>query len=100
MAGFPGGSAWATAKDVADGYMLVTERTFGRFEAGQLEKLAFELERALRDVRGDQPPLDDLEAIQVRNRKITRLNGALTMLRSYQQRRFRPKGKPTFDGHA
>ncbi|MCM2270351.1 MAG: hypothetical protein NDJ75_09630 [Thermoanaerobaculia bacterium] len=100
MAGFPGGSAWATAKDVADGYMLVTERTFGRFDAGQLEKLAFELERALRDVRGDQPPLDDLEAIQVRNRKITRLNGALTMLRSYQQRRFRPKGKPTFDGHA
>lgn len=100
MAGFPGGSAWATAKDVADGYMLVTERTFGRFDAGQLEKLAFELERALRDVRGDQPSLDDLEAIQVRNRKITRLNGALTMLRSYQQRRFRPKGKPTFDGHA
>lgn len=100
MAGFPGGSAWATAKDVADGYMLVTERTFGRFEAGQLEKLAFELERALRDVRGDQPSLDDMEAIQVRNRKITRLNGALTMLRSYQQRRFRPKGKPTFDGNA
>lgn len=100
MAGFPGGSAWATAKDVADGYMLVTERTFGRFEAGQLEKLAFELERALRDVRGDQPSLDDMEAIQIRNRKITRLNGALTMLRSYQQRRFRPKGRPTFDGNA
>jgi len=100
VAGFPGGSAWATAKDVAEGYLLVTERTFGRFDAGQLDKLGFELERALREVRGDQPSLDDLEAIQARNRKITRLSGALTMLRSYQQRRFRRTGKPTFDGNA
>lgn len=100
MAGFPGGSAWATAKDIAEGYLLVTERTFGRFDGGQIEKLAFELERSLRDTRGDQPALDDLEAIQVRNRKLTRLTGALTMLRSYQQRRFRATGKPKFDGHA
>ena len=100
MAGFPGGSAWAAAKDVAEGYVLVTERTFGRYDLGQLEKLAFELDRALREVRGEQPALDDLEAVQTRNRKIVRLKGALSMLRSYQQRRFRRAIKPGFDGNA
>lgn len=100
MAGFPGGSAWATAKDIAEGYLLVTERTFGRFDAGQLEKLAFEIDRAQREVRGDQPDIDDLEAVQTRNRKLMRLKGALTMLRSYQQRRFRASSRPKFDGHA
>jgi len=86
------------AKDVAEGVILITERTYKRFEPGQLDKLAFELERALREVRGEQPPIDDLAAVQVRNRKITRLTGALTMLRAYQQRRFRASGPPKFDG--
>ena len=45
------------------------------------------MDRALREMRGDQPPLDDLPALQQRNRKIQRLNGAFTMLRSYQMRR-------------
>lgn len=81
------------AKDIAEGYVLVTERTYQRFEAGQLDQLAFEMERALRDTRGDQPPLDDLAAIQQRNRKIQRLTGALTMLRSYQAR-FRGRSAP------
>jgi hypothetical protein len=100
VAGFPGGSAWAAAKDIAEGYVLVTERTFNRYDRGQLEQLAFELDRALREVRGDQPALDDLDAVQARNRKIGRLKGALTMLRSFQARRFRGSIKPGFDGHA
>jgi len=88
------------AKDIAEGFVLVTDRTWARFEPGQLEKLGFELERALREARGEQPPLEDLAAVQIRNRKITRLTGAVTMLRAHQQRRFRGVGKPKFDGHA
>lgn len=75
------------ARDVAEGLMLVTERTFLRFSLAELDQLAFELDRALREVRGQQPSLDDLPAIQQRNRKIQRLQSALTMLRSYQQSR-------------
>lgn len=85
--GFPGGSAYAMAKDIAEGYLLVTERTFGRLLPGELDQLAFEMERALRDIRGNQPSIDDLTAVKLRNRKIQRLNGATVMLRSYQQRR-------------
>lgn len=75
------------AKDIADGYLLVTERTYNRLLDGELDQLAFEIDRALREIRGDQPSLDDLPAIKVRNRKIQRLSGALSMLRNYQMRR-------------
>lgn len=99
MASFPGGSAWAMAKDVGEGFVLVNERTFVRFEAGQLDQLAFELDRALREVRGEAVEPDNQAALQQKNRKILRINGALTMLRSYQQRRFRRSAKPHFDGN-
>jgi hypothetical protein len=35
MASYLGGSAWAMAKDISEGYILVTERTFVRFESGE-----------------------------------------------------------------
>ena len=100
MANYLGGSAWAMAKDISEGFILVTERTFVRLEAGEIDKLAFELDRILRDVRGEQPEIDDLAAVQNRNRRLSRLTGALSMLRSYQQRRFRRSDKPQFDGNA
>jgi hypothetical protein len=87
------------ARDVGEGFILVNERTFQRFDRGQLDQLAFELDRALRDVRADQPDLEDIPAIQIRNRKLSRLTGALTMLRSFQQRRFR-REPAKFDGKA
>lgn len=87
MGNFPGGSAWAMAKDIAESVLLPTERTFARLQPGELDQLAFELERALRDTRGIQPPLDDIPALQQRNRRITRLNQALAMLRAFQSRR-------------
>jgi len=100
MASFPGGSAWAMAKDIAEGYLLINERTYRRFDAGQLEKLGFELERALREQRGEVVDVEDVQAVQQKNRKLSRLTGAITMLRSHQQRRFRGGGLPKFDGRS
>jgi hypothetical protein len=82
MASFPGGSPWAMAKDIASGVLLVTDRTFRAFDAPQLDKIAFELERHLRGARGEQPPLDDTAALQERNRRIQRLTSAATILRN------------------
>ena len=87
MGNFMGGSAWAMARDICEGFILVTERTFSRMQRGEIEQLAFEMDRHLREVRGDQPALDDLEAIQKRNRRISRINTAMVMLRAYQQKR-------------
>lgn len=74
------------AKDIAEGYVMVTERTYQRFESAQLDQLAFEMERALRDIRSDLSALDDMPTIQQRNRKLQRLTQALSMLRSGQAR--------------
>jgi hypothetical protein len=84
---FMGGSAWAMARDIMEGFILVTDRTFARMLPSELDQLTFEMDRVMRDVRGEQPALDDLPAIQLRNRKISRLNTALMILRSYRQKR-------------
>lgn len=87
MAAFPAGSAYAMVRDIAEGYLAVTERTLTRLTRGELDQMAFELERHLREIRGDQPPLEDLAAIQRRNRKIQRLNQAFMILRAYRQKK-------------
>lgn len=84
MASFPGGSAWAMVRDIADGYILLTERSFKPFGKTELDKVYFELDRKLRDLRGEQPALDDLAAIQARNRRLQRLQTAQVMLQAYK----------------
>jgi hypothetical protein len=87
MGNFPGGSAYAMAKDIAEGYLLVTERTYLRLLPQELDQLAFEMDRSMRDIRGDQPAIDDMPAVKTRNRKLQRLTNAMMMLRSVQARR-------------
>ena len=84
---FPGGSAYAMTRDVAEGYVLLTERSFKTLTRGDLDQLVFEFDRHMRELRGEQPALDDLPAIQLRQRRMQRLNSALMMLRSYRQRK-------------
>lgn len=72
------------ARDIAEGYVMITERSFKTLTRGDLDQLGFELERHLRELRGDQAPLEDIQAIQGRNRKIQRVNTAMMVLRSYR----------------
>jgi hypothetical protein len=84
---FPGGSAWAMVRDIGEGYLLVTERTFARMPPTELDQVTFELDRKLREVRGDQPPLDATAELQLRNRRISRLVGAQRVLQTTRARR-------------
>lgn len=86
MPPFPGGSAYATVREIAGGFLLVTERTFKRYDRAQLGQLSFEIDRHLMEIRAAQPSLDDLPAIQKRNRTIQRLNATRLMLRAYLSR--------------
>ena len=72
------------ARDIADGYYLLTERSFRPFNRPELDKIQFELDRKLRELRGEQPALDDLPAIQARNRRLQRLQTAQVMLQAYK----------------
>ena len=74
------------ARDIAEGYAAVTERSFRNLTRADFEQLAFEIERYMRDLRGDQPSLDDQQAIQQRNRRMQRLNTATVVMRSYRMK--------------
>jgi hypothetical protein len=86
MGNFMGGSAWAMSQQIADGFILVSERTYKRLERGELDKLGFEMDKLLREVRAVQIPLEDIQGLQHKNRKCSRLMGALSQLRQYQLR--------------
>lgn len=80
----PGGSAYGYARDIGEGFQVVTERSFKGLTRAEMDSLAFEIDRALREIRAEQVATDDLPNIQAKNRKIQRLNGALMMMRSYR----------------
>lgn len=75
------------ARDIGEGYQSVTERTFQRMTRADLDQLTFEMTRLLTEVRGNQPDIDDLSAVQQRNRKIQRLNTAMMILRTFRRKR-------------
>ena len=86
MSVFPGGSAYAMAHQIADGYLLVTERTFMRMQRPDLDKLNLEMDRLLREIRGEQPSLDDTIELQKRNRRIMRLTSGKSVLQSFRMK--------------
>jgi hypothetical protein len=86
MGTFMGGSAWAMAGQIGDGFILCSDRTWARMDRPDLEKLAFELDKLLRETRSQITVGEDTQAIQQKQRKLSRLTGALGMLRSYQSR--------------
>jgi hypothetical protein len=80
MSSFIGGSAYAMASQIAEGYLLLNHTHLKKLNKGDLGTLQHEINKALMDARGNQPPLDDVAAQQQRNRKISRLTSALTMV--------------------
>ena len=83
---FTGGSAWAMARDVAEGFVTVTERTFRQMSPGQMAQLGQEIERMLRELRGGATATEGPDATRSRQQRIQRLNNAGTVLRAYRQK--------------
>ena len=86
MGGFMGGSAWSMTRDISDGFVSVTERTYRSMTVAQMGQLGHEIERMLRELRGSAIANEETTALQTRQRRIQRLNSALTVLRAYRQR--------------
>lgn len=87
MGTFMGGSAPAMARQVCDGYTLLSQATLKRLELPQMQELEFEIEKRLRETRGELPDQTNLDAIRDRNRRISRVEGALRVLRHTMQQR-------------
>jgi hypothetical protein len=89
MSPFMGGSAVAMAAQVTDGYALISAVQLKRLTDPELDLLMVELERTLRDLRGQVIPQDDIAGIQGRNRKMTRLTGAMQQIQATRAKRRR-----------
>jgi hypothetical protein len=83
---FIGGSAYAMARDIGEGFVNVTERTFKSMTVADMNQLIFEIERFLRELRGSQSATDSIDVVKARNRKIQRLNMAVRISRTYRQK--------------
>ena len=75
------------ARDIGKGYLLVTDRILMRLTPAQVDTLAFEAEKYLREVRREQPDLSDIEALRQRNQTIQRLTAARGVIESVRRRR-------------
>jgi hypothetical protein len=87
MSVFLGGSAYNMVRDVADGYILVTERTFKLYTRKDLMEFVMEAERLLREFRANQPPLTDTVLTQKRQRRMQRMVQVMTMANAAASRR-------------
>jgi len=89
MSPYMGGSAPAMAAQIAEGYTLLTAVQLKRLTDPEMDQLLFELEKTLRDARGESVDLEDIPALQVRNRKLSRVQNAIMQINMAVQRRRR-----------
>ena len=76
-------------KDIAEGYIIVSEHTFKKFEMGDIQTFTAELEKYTREMRGTVAPTNDIEAVQRRNRKLQRLYQTQQIVNNVRMRRLR-----------
>ena len=75
------------ARDIGGGFVLVNDRVLNRMSRSEVDKLSFELERCLRELRGASTADLDGPDLQRRNRKMLKLSGAQRMLRANLMKR-------------
>lgn len=84
--GLTSGSAWSATREIADGYLTVTDRSFRKMTPGQMSQLGHEIDRMLRELRGGATSNETTAELQARQRRIQRLNSAMTVLRNHRQK--------------
>ena len=87
MSAFFGGSAYNMVRDIADGFIIVSERTFRNYGPKEIAEFTQEANRYLQEIRSDQPASDDTIANQKRRRRMQRLQQATTIASNALMRR-------------
>ncbi len=75
------------ARDVGEGFVLLTPVLLRGHDAGALGELKLALELELRDTRAQPTAGEELAAVQARQRRLQRLNQGLSVLRAYALKR-------------
>jgi len=86
MASFIGGSAFTMVRDIAEGYILLAEPQLKKYSVPELDQLRLEMEKSIRERRGNPPPQENTQDVQAHQRKLMRLTGALRMVMAKLQK--------------
>ena len=81
MGSFIGGSAPAMARQVCDGFTLLSQATLKRLDLAQMRTLEFEIDKRLRETRSEPMDLEDQVGLTKRNRRLSRIEGSIRILR-------------------
>jgi len=87
MSVYLGGSAYNMVRELADGYIIITERTFKQYKPQELTDFQMEADRLLREVRSNQVVSTDVEGAQKRQRRLQRLQQAITIVNAVRSRK-------------
>lgn len=87
MGAYAGGSAYAMASQITEGYASLTGVSVRRFTNQELLTLRHELDKMVASLRGEVVPEGELERIKARNRKVTRINQAVLVIQNQLQKR-------------
>lgn len=87
--GFSGGSAYAMANSLMDGFILCSPMNLKRLTVDELRTLKFEIEKLLRDQRGLVPDQNDTVGLLKRNMRIQKLTSSLSILENFLNLRLR-----------
>ena len=87
MGAFVGGSAYNMARDIAEGYIIPTELTFKKFTPPDFQTFLFESDKLLREIRGTPAPTGDVEGTKKRQRRMHRIQQAITIANSARSHR-------------
>jgi len=86
MGNFLGGSAYTMSKDIAEGFVLLNANLLKKFTLTELAQLRQQLEKVQKEIRAEQPPQNDVQAIQKRGRKMSRISSAMLVLDTLRKR--------------
>ncbi len=86
---YMGGSAYAMANSLMDGYILPSPVNLKRLSTEELRELQFEIEKLLRDQRSIVPDQADTLALQKRNMRLLKLSQAMSVLQNFLSLRLR-----------
>ncbi|HXZ36698.1 MAG TPA: hypothetical protein VEL68_11820, partial [Thermodesulfobacteriota bacterium] len=71
------------AQDVANGFQQFTQASLRPYTLEDLKVLLFNLNFVLRELRGKQIPLEDIEGLKDKNNRIHRINQAINIIQSF-----------------
>ncbi|MFN7972457.1 MAG: hypothetical protein U0166_08920 [Acidobacteriota bacterium] len=89
MGAFAGGSAYAMANQICEGYSTLSAVSVRRYTDAELGQLRLELDKIVTTLRAEVIPEGEMEKVKARNRKVSRVNQATLVLQNHLQKKNR-----------